>query len=120
MSDKRPLTARELLARGIEQDQFDRPFAGGESPEAKRAAAEEEANRRRNAERSKLGHRALYERGLRVLGEPAGTAPDTSSTPPSRATTERPLQPTSTEARAAQERAMDGRLAALWPGRRSE
>ena len=52
---KRPMTGRELIARGIEQDQVDRPFAGGESPEAERAAAEEKANRRRQHRATSAG-----------------------------------------------------------------
>src|SRR2546426_5308872 len=98
---KRP-TPRELIARGIEQDQFERPFQEGESPEARRVAAEEEANRRRNQERATLGYKALYARGLRVLEEPAqATSPEAE---PSPAMKERRLDPRE-EARLAEEAA---------------
>ena len=116
MSDTRPLTARELIARGIEQDQFDRPFAGGKSPEERQAAAETEENRRRNHDRAALGYRALYERGMRALEEEAAEAGAQTSARPPMGTTGRPLNPTSAEAVAANEATMDRRLAQLWPG----
>jgi len=73
-----------------------------------------------NTERRVLGHRALYERGLRVLDEPAGGSAAATTTAPLPATTDRPLDPTSEEARLAREAAMDRRLAKLWSEWREE
>ena len=110
---KRPM-ARELIARGIDLDQFERPFQGGVSPEAERAAADEEANRRRNQKRAALGYRELYARGLRVLEEPSKATPPEGNGAPAK--TGRPADPRE-EARLACKAAMDRRMAPLWPGR---
>lgn len=47
-STRRPPTAGDMIDEGLREGQFDDPFAGGESDEARRAATEEAANRARN------------------------------------------------------------------------
>ena len=112
---KRP-TARELIARGIELDQFERPFPGGASPQAERAAEEEGVNRRHNQERAALGYKELYARGMRALEEePVQEPPPEADAAPKRKA--RQADPRE-EARLESEAALDRRLARLWPGNR--
>jgi len=127
---KRPMTAREFFERGVARNEWNKPFdldataspASVPDPEGERDAdavrrlivEEQREAREYQAELERVSReRAAERRRLMEACTPAW-ADEVSA-----ASTD-PIAPTSAEAAAAREAAMDRRLARSWPGRRSE